>query len=110
MSAGESVQCKDVLKRTLQNMRENAHEFFSQIKNESEKFEIETPILPRWHRLPADLTQGLTTRFTSPEQFFTMRYVEVIDLITNKLDERFDQETLQYLSDIEHVVLAAARG
>ena len=39
-----------------------------------------------------------------------MQYVEVIDLITNKQDKRFDQETLQYLSDIEHVVLAAARG
>ena len=77
-------------------MRENAPKFFSQIKNELEKFEIETPVLPRWHRLPRRFDSGSdNTRFTSPEQFFTMQYVEVIDLITNKLDERFDQETLQ---------------
>ena len=106
-----AVQCKHVLKRTLQNMSENTHKFFSQIKLESEKFEIETPVLPRWHRLPHRFDSGSdNTRFTSPVQFFTMQYVEIIDLITNKLDERFDQEALQYLSDIEHVVLATERG
>ena len=49
-------------------------------------------------------------RFTSPQQFFTMWYVEVIDLIANKLDERFQQDTLQYLREIEMVILNAANG
>ena len=93
-------------------MRENASTLFQQVEKESEVFEVDPPVLSRWRKMPRRFDGGTdnNARFTSPQQFFTMQYVEVIDLIANKLDERFQQDTLQYLLDIEMVILNAANG
>ncbi|KAG1678557.1 hypothetical protein GQR58_013352 [Nymphon striatum] len=47
ITAGDALQCKDILKKSLQSMIENAHDFFNRIETESKKFDIEPPELPR---------------------------------------------------------------
>ena len=95
MSAGDAIQSKDVLKKCLQTMRENASTFFQQVERESKVFEVDPPVLPPWRKMPRRFDSGTdnNARFTSPQQFFTTQYVEVIDLIAIKLDERFQQDT-----------------
>lgn len=108
MSAGDALRCKALLQKSLQSMREHANDFFIKVERKSRKFGVDAPTLPRWRRIPRKFDTGSeNTRFTTPGQFFTTQYVEVIDLIVNKLDERFDQDTLSYLSDIEQTLVSA---
>ena len=83
-------------------MRENASTFFQQVERELKVCEVDPHVLPRWRKMPRrfDSETDNNARFTSPQQFCTMQYEEVIDLIANKLDERFQQDTLQYLAKI----------
>ena len=43
------------------------------------------------------------------EQFYMTQYFEVIDFMTTKTNDRFDQETLNYLISIEDIVIEAAK-
>ena len=98
ISAGDAMKIKDVLKESLNGMRENSDDLFSYVVKQGDKFGIDPPALPRWRRIPRRLDDGSeNTRFTTPEQYFRVQHVEVIDLILNKIEERFDQSTLKHL-------------
>ena len=48
--------------------------------------------------------------WSSAKEFYKMQYFEAIDLIVTQVEQRFDQETLRFLSLIEDIVIGAANG
>ena len=108
---------KDSLLRYLNDLRSDA--IFSKLFDDSKEMcsdlSLEEPSLPRRQRVPKkmhDYYGSLSKDHAcdTVEQYYKTQYFEVIDLLTTKIKERFDQETLKHLISIEDLVVQAAKG
>ena len=67
------------------------------------------PVLPRQRNLPRRLDSGTSSHeFETPKEYFRQKYFEVLDIVTNEIQRRFDQRDFCIASDLEQMVLDAA--
>ena len=109
---------KSGLLRHLKDMRSDS--FFKELYNASktmcQELEFEPPTLPRRIRAPKKITKdyhGVPNRdhgCDTPEKYYKTQFLSVIDLMTNKIEQRFDQKTLNYLISLEDLTISAANG
>ena len=109
---------KSGLLRHLKDMRSDS--FFKELYNSSktmcQELEFEPPTLPRRIRAPKKITKdyhGVPNRdhgCDTPEKYYKTQFFSVIDSMTNKIEQRFDQETLNYLISLEDLTISAAKG
>ena len=99
----------------LNDLRSDAHfeKLFEDSKALSTDLSLEMPSLPRRKKAPRKMRDyyGQLSKdhaCESVEQFFRNQFFEVIDLITTKIKDRFDQKTLNLLISIEEIMINAA--
>lgn len=91
--------------QTIQGLRSDAEfeRIWKEVEDEAVKFELTYPVKPRIRRVPQRLEQ---TDCPSPGVIFSPRdrfrndYFEVLDLLLNELERRFDQEGTYYFTFI----------
>jgi hypothetical protein len=108
---------KQGLLRYLTDLKTDNHfeDLYESSKEMCEEFGLKLPALPRRNRRPKRMEDyyGVPDRdhnCDTPEEYFKGHYFTVIDLVTRKLEERFDQETLNHLIAVENIVINAAKG
>ena len=112
------VFIKTSLTRFLTEMRSDEHfqRLYSQCVNEAADKNIGTPkdSLPRRRRAPKRLddyaridgcASSTSDDFNNTEQYYRQAYFEVLDHVIQCMEERFNQETLQYLLSVERLIL-----
>ena len=66
--------------------------FYSQVVAEAKDL-TDPPVLPRYRNPPKRLDGGsISHQFNSPKEYFRKQYFEVLDLLINELQRRFQQE------------------
>ena len=72
---------------------------------------ISPPVLPRSRQPPRRYNSG-TQEYThpSPKELYRQQYYEVIDLLVNEMDRRFDQETFSILQEMETLLIESCNG
>ncbi|KAL2102053.1 hypothetical protein ACEWY4_003814 [Coilia grayii] len=70
----------------------------------------EWPQLPRQQRLPKKFGGDTQHLFDSASQYFRKEYFDVLDIIVNELDRRFDQHDFGVVEDIERLLVTAGNG
>ena len=90
---------------------------YDEARIKCDDLDLEEPKLPRQRRVPKRLHDydGRADSSTdhvweSPEQLHRAQYFEVIDLMVQGLERRFNQDTLNYLISIEELIVNAANG
>ena len=84
--------------------------FYDNILKESQNLTAE-PVLPRQRKLPKRLDNGADSyEFQSPKDYFRQKYFEVLDIVTNEINRRFDQRDFCVASDLEKMIIDAANG
>uniref|UniRef100_A0A1X7SF00 Uncharacterized protein n=1 Tax=Amphimedon queenslandica TaxID=400682 RepID=A0A1X7SF00_AMPQE len=68
-------------------------------------------VLPRTRQPPRRYNSG-TQEYThpSPKELYRQPYYEVIDLLVNEIDRRFDQETFSILQEMETLVIQSCNN
>ena len=81
-----------------------------------QELEFEPPTIPRRIRAPKKITKdyyGVPNRdhgCDTPEKYYKTQFFSVIDLMTNKIEPRFDQKMLNNLISLEELTISAAEG
>ena len=69
------------------------------------------PTLPRKRYTSVRINDGAPNHnFSTPEEYFRKQYYEILDLLTNELDRRFEQESFQILQQIEDLLIKSCNG
>ena len=91
---------------------EDYNRFYDRIVRKPETANIESPCLPRYRRAPRRVDAGSSThQFTTPKEFFRVKYYETCDLLLGELDERFEQSRIMpSVLALENLLLSAANG
>jgi len=77
---------------------QSSFEYFNHTTVEEAKELTMPPTLPRQRCIPVRIDGGAPNhQFSSAEEYFCKQYFEVLDLLINELDHRFDQESFQLL-------------
>ena len=67
--------------------------------------------LPRQKLIPKRIDDGVQNHhFSIPEEHFCKQYCEVHDLISNELEYRHEQESLQIFQEIEDLLIKSCSG
>ena len=108
---------KNGLIRYLQDLRSETHflEIFKTATEMCEDLGLQLPVLPRRKRMPKRLEDYVGVRnpdhgCETPEDFYKGHFYSVIDLMVEKIEDRFNQDTLNYLIELEDLVISAANG
>lgn len=112
VSAAEGQRIAAMSVKTLQLMRteENFKMFWSNVTSKSRDFDIGDPVLPRKRKVPRryDMGTGEGDHPERVEDFYRVIYFEALDLITNSIQNRFDQPGYQTYSKLENLLIKAA--
>ena len=116
MPVGTVRTINNSLLRFLNELRTNDRfqKLFDSAKEMRAEMSLEMPTLSRRKHAPKKMRDyygqiGKDHACETAEQFYRTQYFEVIDLMITKINDRFDQETLNYLISIEDVVVKAAK-
>ena len=75
--------------------------------------------LPRQRKAPKKLNDyyrvdacasSVSNEFDSTQQHYRQAYYETIDLIIRSIEEKFDQDTMRYLYDLEGLIISSLNG
>ena len=101
-----AVGAKCFLKR--QRMESSFEYFYHTVVEESKDLTV-PPTLPRQKCIPVRIDDGAPNHhFSTPEQHFRKQYYEVLDLLTNELERRYEQESFQILREIEDLLIKSS--
>ena len=71
----------------------------------------EEPVLPRRRRIPRrTVEESDCYNHETPKEYFRQRYFEVLDVISNEISRRFDQDDFSLVAEIEQIILSAGNG
>ena len=98
--------------RFLQRQRsDSAYDAFYQSTVKEAEAYTQEPTVPRQKRVPRRLDDGAEGHhYASPHDYFKQQYYEVLDLMLNEIDRRFDQPTFMILRDIEKLIVESCNG
>lgn len=103
--------CMDAVKATkafLQGQRNDAKftSFFESVKEESTDL-TDSPTLPRKRIMSKRLDQGSGQQhqFLQPSDYFRQQYFNTFDVMSQNLDDRFHQQSLDILQELEKLVV-----
>lgn len=68
------------------------------------------PVLPRQKRIPRRLDGASSHTYSSPEEYYRQQYYQVLDLLTQEMDRRFDQPTFLLLQEMERLLVDSSNG
>ena len=84
--------------------------FYESVCKESQELTGE-PVLPRQRKLPKRLDSSSSShQFESAKDYYRQKYFEVLDIVVNEIQRRFDQNDFCVASDMEQMVINAANG
>ncbi|MGH0120275.1 UNVERIFIED_CONTAM: hypothetical protein FKN15_060683 [Acipenser sinensis] len=98
------------LKTTIQYLRSSFDTFWSNIKEVANNLSIEGPVLPRKRRVPTRLESARGEQHTFSTAKYRCQYFEVFDNALAGLLERFNQESLHLLLQVEKFVIGEDSG
>ena len=62
----------------------------------------EGPVLPRKRKIPRRVNDGADPhQYATPKDLFRQQYFQVLDVVTNELSRRFDQQDLKTVVEME---------
>ena len=79
---------------TLKSIRsDDSFDLFWQKVNKASELDIGEPELPRHHRLPQRLDDGISADdfHDDPKSFYKQQHYEALDLIVSCIDDKFNQ-------------------
>ena len=113
MSASEGQHVASMTVTTLQSLRNNDNFalFWQKIEIIKKDLDIEDPKLPRKRKVPRRYEDGNgEAKFdTDVKAYYKKIYYEVLDLIINCIQSRFDQEGYQIYRNLQDLLLKAVR-
>ena len=69
------------------------------------------PVLPRQRKLPRRIDDGASSHHPStPSEMYRQKYFEVLDVVCDEINRRFDQKDLKVVIDIERLLLDSANS
>ena len=108
--------CMDAVKATkafLQGQRNDAKftSFFESVKEESTDL-TNSPNLPRKRIMSKRLDQGSGQQhqFLQPSDYFRQQYFNIFNVMSQNLDDRFHQQSLDILQELEKLVVDGCNG
>ena len=112
INAQEASKQIQVLKSHLESLRnqDTFNKIYMEAKKSGEKF-IDAPKLPRRKQIPKRFDTGSGAhQWSTPEEYFRSQFYWIVDLVSSEIDRRFDQEALQILKNIEHLMIDSFSG
>ena len=113
MSAEEGEAIATLSLQCLKNLRtdEMFSLFWCKVTDKAKKLEVEEPSLPRPHKVPRIFEVGRSQPPypSTVEDYYRQIYFEALDLVTNSISDRFNQRGYQIYSQVEQLLLKAAR-
>jgi hypothetical protein len=111
ITVAEAVHHVSNLKTYYKGLRNE--KAWQQIWNEAmleiRKLDLEEPSVPRQRRVPRRLEQTSNPaephQFVDPHSLYRMQFFELLDLLINELDERFQQIGVEKLMQLERILL-----
>ncbi|CAM1307975.1 ZMYM1 (predicted) [Pycnogonum litorale] len=86
-------------------------QFYDSALKDAISNDVSEPTVPHYKRPPHRIDEGSTPyRFSDPKEYYRVVYFEVIDLIVQKLDQRFCQGSLDIPIAIEELIISAANA
>lgn len=84
--------------------------FYHVAVKEAKDFTSE-PVLPRQRKPPRRIDQGLPNhQYLSPRDYFRQQYFEVLDLLTEEMTRRFEQQSFAVLHEMERLLIDSCNG
>ena len=112
--AVEAKKYVAVAMASLKDLRNDSNfdEFWSGVKQNAEKLDVDEPILPRKRKAPTrfDPTSSTTHADNTPEDLYRRLYYEVIDTLLGEIEKRFDSDSFELYGKIEKILLSSAKG
>ena len=113
MSAAEGQQITAMTVATLNSLRSDDQfdQFWALVILKAEQLNVNEPQLPRQRKLPRRYDDGSTSGDfpATPKAHFKPAYFEAIDLITNCVQERFDQPGYRIYQSLETLLIKASK-
>ena len=84
--------------------------FYDEVVTDSATLTDE-PVLPRRHKLPKRINDGSSShQFASPKDMFRQIYFEAFDVVSQEISNRFRQNDLEVVAEMEQLLLESANG
>lgn len=113
-SAAEGQQVANMVLVTLQALRDvdSFDLFWNKVTTSAESLEAEEPQLPRRRKLPRRYDEGTSESefHTDSKAFYRQHYYEIIDLIVNCIQARFEQPGYAVYRNLEQLLVKASLG
>ena len=113
LSAIDAHACAKLTVSTLRGIRndDSFKLFWAIVLQHQSRLDVLPPELPRKRRAPARLAEGAEPfHHTTPEALYRQEFFAVIDLVTNCIEQRFDQPGYKSVVMLEKALLSAADG
>lgn len=115
ITATGAKQAARLLINRLETLRSDKefHRLFDEAFVAADELNLDHPIEPKSRKPPQHREQIENPAFPaklSAKDLFRKDYFEILDLLSNKLKERFDQKGLNTLEMLEDILLAAFKG
>lgn len=111
ISAVEAQAVAAMTVSTLKSLRNcaNFELFWKKVTSSAGDLPIDEPTLPRRRKLPRRFDDGCAPTFhVTVEDHYRVIYFEALDLITSRIDDRFNQPGYQTYAKVESLLLKAA--
>ena len=84
--------------------------FYDEVVTDSATLTDE-PVLPRRHKLPKRINDGSSShQFATPKDMFRQIYFEAFDVVSQEISNRFRQNDLEVVAEMEQLLLESANG
>lgn len=113
LSATDARACAKLTVSTLRGLRTNNSFklFWANVLDHQTWLEVSEPKLPRKRKAPARIAEGSEPHHhTTPESKYWQEFFAVIDLVTNCIEQRFNQPGYRSISMLENLLIWAAGG
>jgi len=109
-----AARCKvNAVEKSLKDLRTDSEfqKFWREAEKLSKKLDLEAPQLPRPRRIPLKLGGEIQPVYRSVEHYYKLTsYFPLLDTIISQLQERFSENDMDIIQNIETVLLADTRG
>lgn len=97
--AVEAKKYVAVMVASLKELRNDSNfdEFWSGVKQNADKLDVDEPVLPRKRKAPTclDPTPSTAHADNTPEDLYRRLYYEVIDTLLGEIEKRFDSDSFE---------------
>ena len=113
LSAIDAHACAKLTVSTLHGIQndDSFKLFCAIVLRHQSRLDVLPPELPRKRRAPARLAEGAEPfHHTTPEALYRQEFFAVIDLVTNCIEQRFDQPGYKSVVMLKKALLSAAEA